>query len=230
MNIRPLHPWKVSSQQALSIQKELARQVSCDNRLLEEPQWIAGADISLTRGSLEAFAGIVVLNARTLEIAYEYFIKGMIEFPYIPGLLSFREAPLLLKLFKNVSPAPHLVFFDGQGVAHPRKLGLASHMGLFLNCPTIGCAKSRLTGTYREPGLRKGCRTRLIDRDNNTLGTVLRTRENCKPVFISVGHRIDLETAVRWSLKCTTRYRIPEPTRLAHIRVNDFRKSHSSSS
>ena len=227
MKTLSLHPWKVKSQQALKIQKELANQVSRENYLLTAPQWIAGADISLTPGSREAFAGIVILNARTLEIAGEYFMKGRIEFPYIPGLLSFREAPLLLKLFKKVSPAPQLVFFDGQGVAHPRQLGLASHMGLFLNCPTIGCAKSRLTGTYREPGIKKGCRSRLVDPHNKTLGTVLRTRENCKPVFISVGHRIDLKTAVRWTLKCTTRYRIPEPTRLAHNRVNDFRKNHS---
>jgi deoxyribonuclease V len=227
MKTLSLHSWKVKSQQAVRIQRELANQVNLKNSLHTAPQWIAGADISLTMGSKEAFAGIVVLNARTLEIADEYFIKGKIEFPYIPGLLSFREAPLLLKLFKKVSPAPQLVFFDGQGIAHPRKLGLASHMGLFLNCPTIGCGKSRLTGTYREPGLKKGCRSRLIDSDKNTLGTVLRTRENCKPVFISVGHQIDQETAVHWTLKCTTRYRIPEPTRLAHIRVNDFRKSHS---
>lgn len=227
MKTLSLHPWKVKSQQALKIQKELAGQVSQENHLRTTPEWIAGADISMSVKSKEAFAGIVVLNARTLEIADEYFIKGKIDFPYIPGLLSFREAPLLLKLFKKVTPAPQLVFFDGQGVAHPRKLGLASHMGLFLNCPTIGCAKSRLIGAYREPGLKKGCRSRLVDPENNTLGTVLRTRENCKPVFISVGHQIDLETAARWTMKCTTRYRIPEPTRLAHIRVNDFRKKHS---
>ena len=226
MKTLSLHPWKVTPQQGLKIQNELANQVEQKN-YLQTPQWIAGADISLTMGSKEAFAGIVILNARTLEIAAEYFIKGEIEFPYIPGLLSFREAPLLLKLFKKVSPAPQLVFFDGQGVAHPRKLGLASHMGLFLNCPTIGCGKSRLTGTYREPGLKKGNRTRLLDKEGETIGSVLRTRENCKPIFVSVGHQIDLETAVRWTKKCTTRYRIPEPTRLAHIRVNDFRESHS---
>jgi deoxyribonuclease V len=226
MKTLPLHPWKVTPQQGLKIQKELANQIEQKNRL-KTPQWIAGADISLTMKSKEAFAGIVVLNASTLEIVDEYFIKGKIEFPYIPGLLSFREAPLLLRLFKKVSPAPQLIFFDGQGIAHPRKLGLASHMGLFLNCPTIGCAKSRLTGTFREPGLKKGCRSRLKDKNNKTLGAVLRTRENCKPIFVSVGNQIDLETAVRWTLKCTTRYRIPEPTRLAHIRVNDYRKSHS---
>lgn len=226
MKTLSLHPWKVTSQQALKIQKELAHRIEQKNRL-RTPQWIAGADISLTVKSKEAFAGIVVLDARTLEIVNEYFIKGEIAFPYIPGLLSFREAPLLLKLFKKVSPAPQLIFFDGQGIAHPRNLGLASHMGLFLDCPTIGCAKSRLTGTSREPGLKKGCRALLKDKESKTIGSVLRTRENCKPIFVSVGHHIDLETAVRWTLKCTTRYRIPEPTRLAHIRVNDFRKSHS---
>lgn len=226
MKTRSLHPWKVTPQQALQIQNKLAGRIEQKNRL-QDAQWVAGADISLTRNSTGAFAGIVVLNARTLEIADEYFIKGKIEFPYIPGLLSFREAPLLLKLFKKVSPAPQLVFFDGQGIAHPRRLGLASHMGLLLDCPTIGCAKSRLTGNYKEPGLKKGSRSRLQDDDNQTIGAVVRTRDNCKPVFISVGHQIDLETAIRWTLKCTTRYRIPEPTRLAHIRVNEFRQSHS---
>ena len=224
MKIHSHHSWKVTCPQATAIQKRLAHRVDRKNRL-QTPQWVAGADISLTRESPEAFAGIVVLNARTLEIAGEYFIRGPIDFPYIPGLLSFREAPLLLKLFKKVSPAPQLVFFDGQGIAHPRRLGLASHMGLFLDCPTIGCAKSRLIGTHREPGVKKGCRARLRDDEGQTIGSVVRTRENCKPVFISVGHQIDLETAVRWTLKCTTRYRIPEPTRLAHNRVNAFRKS-----
>jgi deoxyribonuclease V len=224
MKTHSLHSWKVTYPQATAIQKRLAHRVDRKNRL-QTPQWVAGADISLTPGSREAFAGIVVLNARTLEIAGEYFIRGPIDFPYIPGLLSFREAPLLLKLFKKVSPAPQLVFFDGQGIAHPRRLGLASHMGLFLDCPTVGCAKSRLIGTHREPRLKKGCRTRLRDDEGQTIGSVVRTRENCKPVFISIGHQIDLETAVRWTLKCTTRYRIPEPTRLAHNRVNAYRKS-----
>ncbi|MDH5761377.1 MAG: deoxyribonuclease V [Nitrospinota bacterium] len=219
-----LHSWKVTPQQALKIQTELANQVEQKSRL-KPPQWIAGADISLTQESNEAFAGIVVLNAKTLKIADEYYIRGTIDFPYIPGLLSFREAPLLLKLFKKVSPAPQLIFFDGHGIAHPRKLGLASHLGLFLDCPTIGCAKSRLTGKFREPGLKKGSRSRLLDKEGQTIGSVLRTRENCKPVFVSVGHQIDLDSAVQWSLKCTTHYRIPEPTRLAHIRVNAFRKN-----
>ncbi len=224
MKIHSRHSWKVTYPQAMAIQKRLAHRVDRKN-CLQTPQWVAGADISLTRESSEAFAGIVVLDAHTLEIVEEYFMKGKIDFPYIPGLLSFREAPLLLNLFKKVSPAPQLVFFDGQGIAHPRRLGLASHMGLFLDCPTVGCAKSRLIGTHREPGLKKGCRTRLRDEKGQTIGSVVRTRENCKPVFISVGHQIDLETAVRWTLKCTTRYRIPEPTRLAHNRVNAFRKS-----
>ncbi len=226
MKILSRHPWKVTPQQAIKIQKQLAGQIDLTCRL-QTPRRVAGADISMKRGDSAAFAGVVLLDAETLEIVDEYFLKGKIDFPYIPGLLSFREAPLLLKLFKKISPEPQLVFFDGHGVAHPRKLGLASHMGLFLKCPTIGCAKSRLTGTYREPGLKKGSRARLVDDHNTTIGTVLRTRENCNPVFVSVGHRIDLETAIHWTLKCTSRFRIPEPTRLAHIRVNDFRKSHS---
>jgi len=226
MKVRSLHSWNVTSKEAQAIQRDLASRVEL-NPPLENPRWIAGADISLTRHSREAFAGIVVLNAQTLEIADEYFLRGSIDFPYIPGLLSFREAPLLLKLFQKVSTTPDLIFFDGQGVAHPRGLGLASHLGLFLNCPAIGCAKSRLTGSYREPGLKKGSQTRLLDNEDRTLGKVLRTRDGCKPVFVSVGHKIDLDSAVRWTLRCATRYRIPEPTRLAHIRVNTFRRRYS---
>ncbi|NIY17059.1 MAG: endonuclease V [Nitrospinaceae bacterium] len=224
MRIHSLHPWNVSRQEALDLQNQLARKIDTTNRL-STPTRIAGADISMKRGETTAYAGIVVLDAATLEIQKEYFIKGRIDFPYIPGLLSFREAPLLLELFAQVSPKPHLIFFDGQGLAHPRKLGLASHMGLFLKCPTVGCAKSRLVGRFKEPGPKKGSRSRLVGEDNRTLGAAVRTREGCKPVLISIGHQIDLDTAVHWTLKCS-RYRIPEPTRLAHLRVNDYRKSH----
>jgi len=184
---------------------------------------VAGADISLTRNSTDAFAGIVVLNARTLEIADEYFIKGKIEFPYIPGLLSFREAPLLLKLFKKVSPAPQLVFFDGQGIAHPRRLGLASHMGLLLDCPTIGCAKSRLTGNYKEPGLKKGSRSRLQDDGNQTIGAVVRTLDpemhlplphsRADPPGTYPGQRISSKSLViPYGFRATTKHPLPPYT------------------
>ena len=226
MKIHPLHPWEVTPQEAFQIQHRLAHQVvhKKPDKLFK---WIAGADISMNRNSTEAFAGVVILDARTMQMVDEYMMKGTITFPYIPGLLSFREAPLLLKCFEKVTLEPDLVFFDGQGIAHPRGLGLASHLGLIIDCPAIGCAKTRLTGQSREPGIKKGSRSRLVSDDKATIGYVVRTRENCKPVYVSVGHRIDLDSAVQWTLKCTTRYRIPEPTRLAHNRVNVFRKSRS---
>jgi len=182
-------------------------------------------DISFCKES--AYAGMVVLNANSLDVIDQFILKGKISFPYVPGLLSFREAPLLLKLLKHVSQKPDLIFFDGHGVAHPRGLGLASHMGLFLNCPTVGCGKSKLIGHYSEPGLKKGSHSQLLDKKNGSIGAVLRTRDNCKPIFVSVGHKIDLKTAVHWTLHCTTRYRIPEPTRRAHLLVTAARKSNA---
>lgn len=223
MKVLDLHPWEVTPSTAQSIQKELAGKVDRKNRL-KTPRVIAGADISLSQSRGSAYAGVVLLDAETLEVLGEHTLKGTIDFPYIPGLLSFREAPLLLKLFERIEPAPDLIMLDGQGIAHPRGLGLASHLGLFLNCPTIGCAKSRLVGTHREPAKKKGAYAPLKDDAGNILGAALRTREGCKPIFVSVGHQIDLDHAIEWVLKMSPRYRIPEPTRQAHNLVNRVRR------
>jgi deoxyribonuclease V len=144
------------------------------------------------------------------------------SFPYIPGLLSFREAPVCLEAAGRFSREPDLYVIDGQGVAHPRRLGLASHLGLFFDKPTIGCAKSRLIGSFGEPGQEKGAWSPLQDR-GAVIGAVVRTRSRVKPIFVSVGHRCSLEDAIRISLACATRYRIPEPTRLAHQAVSRLR-------
>ncbi len=144
------------------------------------------------------------------------------RFPYIPGLLSFREAPVCLEAVAKLKQRPDLFMIDGQGVAHPRRLGLASHLGLFLDRPTIGCAKTRLIGTYEEPGRERGAHGLLRD-DDDTIGAVVRTRSRVKPVFVSVGHKCTLEDAIRITLSCATRYRIPEPTRLAHQAVSTLR-------
>lgn len=141
------------------------------------------------------------------------------KFPYIPGLLSFREAPACLEAVRKLTTEPDLFMIDGQGVAHPRRLGLASHLGLFLDKPTIGCAKSRLIGTFEEPGGDRGAYSLLRDGDE-VIGAVVRTRSRVKPIFVSVGHRCTLEDAIRLTLACATRYRIPEPTRLAHQAVS----------
>jgi deoxyribonuclease V len=144
------------------------------------------------------------------------------RFPYIPGLLSFREAPVCLEAAGVLSRQPDLYVIDGQGIAHPRRLGLAAHLGLFFDAPTIGCAKSRLIGTFDEPGNEKGAWSPLTDGEEE-IGAVVRTRSRVKPIFVSVGHRCTLADAIRLSLACTTRYRIPEPTRLAHQAVSRLR-------
>ena len=227
MKIKNLHRWDVSIREAPLLQKKLASRVRHKGSR-KTPRIVAGADISLNKHSATAYAGVVLLEFPSLEIIDTFTLTDTLPFPYVPGLLSFREGPVILKLFRKVRPAPDLVFFDGHGFAHPRRFGLACHMGLFLDCPTIGCAKSKLTGNYVPPGPGKGDTSPLLDDDENILGSVVRSRTNCKPIFVSVGHKIGLQTAVRRTLECTTRYRIPEPTRQAHILVNEFRKSEGS--
>jgi deoxyribonuclease V len=145
------------------------------------------------------------------------------RFPYVPGLLSFREAPALLEAFAKIESDPDVVLFDGQGLAHPRRFGIASHLGLWLDRPTIGCGKTRLIGKFREPGVKAGAVARLTD-NGDTIGMVVRTKHKTKPIFVSVGHRADLGTAVRLVLSCCRGYRIPEPTRQAHLHVNEMRR------
>ncbi|UCD11021.1 MAG: deoxyribonuclease V [Nitrospinaceae bacterium] len=222
MNVRALHDWNLSPAEALRLQERLARQVRTRGAV-RSPRIIAGADISMERHSSAAWAGVVLLEFPSLAIIDRFSLTGVIDFPYIPGLLSFREGPLLLRLFEQIAPAPDVVFFDGQGIAHPRRLGLASHLGLFLDCPTIGCAKSRLVGRHEPTRPEKGSLAPLLDEEGGVLGMAVRTRANTKPVYISVGHRIDLDQAVCLTLACAPRYRIPEPTRQAHHLVNESR-------
>ncbi|MFQ5672734.1 MAG: deoxyribonuclease V [Nitrospinales bacterium] len=227
MKIKPLHSWEVSPRDAVQLQKRLAGKVKTAARR-KLPKIVAGADIGFARDSSAAFAGVVLLAFPSLRVVGKFIHVGEIKFPYVPGLLSFREAPILLELFGKIDPAPDLIFFDGHGLAHPRRLGLASHLGLFLNRPTIGCAKSKLIGVYDEPEGAKGSFTHLLDEQNRVLGAAVRSRRGCKPIFVSVGHKIGLSQAIEWTLQCTTRYRIPEPTRLAHNLVTEYRKSRSS--
>ena len=151
-----------------------------------------------------------------LDFIEEAGAQSMIEFPYVPGLLSFREAPVLLEAVKNLKTAPDLFIFDGHGIAHPRRMGIAAHMGIILGKPSIGCAKTRLCGVYDEPGGEKGAFTRLFDDEGNVIGAVLRTRKNVKPVFVSQGNMVSLERALRIVISCCVKYRLPEPVRLAH--------------
>ena len=214
MQIVRRHGWRVSTAQAREIQVELAGQVLRTGEVIS-PRLIAGVDISVNRVAGTGTAAAVVLSYPDLEIVETKTVTDKIEFPYVPGLLSFREAPLILAACEDLTVTPDLIMVDGQGIAHPRRMGLASHLGLFLDVPTIGCAKSRLCGRHEEPGNEQGSRADLID-NGEVIGAVLRTRGGVKPVYVSIGHRIDLAAAVHWVLACCRGYRLPEPTRLAH--------------
>jgi deoxyribonuclease V len=183
---------------------------------------VAGADISYDRHSDIHYAAVVVLSFPDLIVREEAAAMGRVSFPYVPGLLSFREAPLLLAAFSRLHCAPDAVLVDGQGIAHPRGIGLASHVGLFLEIPTVGCAKSRLVGIGEEPGADAGAQSPLL-LDGRTVGTVLRTRRNCRPLFVSPGHLMGLAQAAELVLSCCRGHRLPEPIRLAHAAVNRLR-------
>jgi deoxyribonuclease V len=173
-------------------------------------------DISVKRELGVATGAVVVLNYPELRLVETKVIRGRVNFPYVPGLLSFREAPLTLAACEKLGIIPDLVLVDGQGIAHPRRFGLASHLGLFLDTPTIGCAKSRLCGRHEEPGDNPGSYAEVVDR-GETIGVALRTKPGSKPVYVSIGHKVDLEAAIYWVLECCRGYRLPEPCRLAHL-------------
>ncbi len=215
MKVERLHSWQVSTAQALDLQRRLAGQVS-RNGEVTAPRFIAGVDISAGKAQEMATAAVVVLNYPELRLVETKVAQGRLDFPYIPGLLSFRESPLTLAACQQLTITPDLILVDGQGIAHPRRFGLASHLGLFLNTPTIGCAKSRLCGQHEEPGVEPGSYTEVIDRDE-TIGVALRTKLGVKPIYVSIGHKVDLQTAIYWVMKCCCGYRLPEPTRLAHL-------------
>ena len=163
-----------------------------------------------------ARGAVVVLRLPELTLVESTVAEERVEFPYVPGFLSFREAPLLLAAWERLSLTPDLVVVDAQGIAHPRRLGLASHLGLFLDVPTIGCAKSRLCGRHGDPGEDPGSSAPLMD-NGEVIGAALRTKRGTKPVYVSIGHKVDLEAALHWVMACCHGYRLPEPTRLAHL-------------
>jgi len=221
MDISDLHPWNVTYKEAVKIQKELKDKVilkKIDKRI----KYVAGLDVSYARGSNIMWAGVVVLDFPSLNKAEERWSQKKVSFPYIPGLLSFREVPALIDALRKMEIEPDLIFCDGQGIAHPRGLGLASHLGILLKKPTIGCAKSPLVGTYNQVGEHKGNYTYLIYQ-NKVIGAVVRTRSKVKPIFISPGYGIVLNDCVKFVLKSCSTYRIPEPTRQAHLLVNSIR-------
>jgi len=224
VKVRQFHRWDLTYDEAVAVQRRLAARIR-QGPPLRKVETIAGADVSAGRKDEIIAAVVVVMRLKTLEILEVSRAKMRARWPYVPGFLSFREAPVVLEAFRQLKTRPDLVICDGQGRAHPRRLGLASHMGLALGVPTIGCAKSLLVGTVpREPGRRRGGRAPLMD-GGERIGTALRTQTGVKPVFVSVGHRIDLASAERWVLAASPRFRLAEPIRAAHRLVTAYKAS-----
>ena len=217
------HVWQVDTAQAVEMQMMLAAQVSRISEITT-PRFIAGVDISVRKEWEMATGAVVVLAYPGLEIVETQVVNGRLDFPYIPGLLSFREAPLILAACEKLAIVPDILMVDGQGIAHPRRMGLASHLGLFLDTPTIGCAKSRLCGTRVIPDVAPGDYAEIKD-SGEVIGAALRTRRGVKPVYVSIGHKVDLPSAMYWVLECCRGYRLPEPARLAHqLAVGSLRR------
>jgi len=224
MKIPDLHPWDLTPKEAIRIQEALREKLVF--RPPKKPiRLLAAGDVSYNLGDEINFGAFLLFRFPDLILLEKAWTMEKISFPYIPGLLTFREAPILLKAFSQLSQKPDLLLLDGQGIAHPRSMGIAAHLGLLLNLPAIGCAKSRLCGLYEEPGWEKGSTAPLKDH-GKTIGTAVRTRTGIKPVFVSPGHKMDLSTSTEVVLALCRTYRLPEPLRQAHVFVNRLRAEH----
>jgi deoxyribonuclease V len=229
MKIKHLHRWDITYKEAVNIQQKLkGRLILHDKESFGEISTIAGADISYSKQDDMFFAAAVLLACPTMDVIEEVSLTERAPFPYIPGLLTFREGPALLRAFEKLASVPDCVIFDGQGIAHPRGIGLASHMGLFLDIPTIGCAKKRLVGVHDEVGTEIGDYADLT-LDGRIIGAVVRTKRKVKPLFISPGHKIGLRRAIEVVLSCCRGYRLTEPVRRAHLAVNRIRSTATTS-
>lgn len=216
-----VHDWEISCEEARRLQEELR------SRLILTPpkkliRYIGGADVSYEKHGDKFYAGIVVWDSEKGDVIERAFAVKRVKFPYVPGLLSFREAPALLEAFSKLRGLVDVLIIDGQGIAHPRRFGLAAHVSLLLDIAGIGCAKSKLAGEHEPVESRRGSRSDLI-LDGERVGAVLRTRDNVKPLYVSPGHRMNVDCAADIVLKCAVKYRLPEPTRLAHQYVNQLR-------
>ncbi len=220
MNIQHRHDWNVSPGEAIAIQRQLVNEVIYDRPLnLEAIHYVAGVDVSVKDNVSQA--AVVVVSYPDLKPVEIVRAHMPTPFPYIPGLLSFREGPVLEDAFRQLKHEPDVLIFDGMGRAHPRRIGIATHMGLWLQKPAIGCGKTLLIGKYVEPPDERGAFSNLVDR-GEIIGVILRTRAGVKPVYISVGHLADLATSIELVMRCTPKYRLPEPIRLAHNAAGQF--------
>jgi len=229
MQTKNLHSWNLSYSQAIDLQKRLASKVQFAP-LKKPPKLIAGLDCAFTKNGQKIIAAAVVVKLPDFELIETATASQKVTFPYVPGLLSFREAPACIAAVEKLKKEPDAFIIDGQGIAHPRRLGLAAHLGLFFDKPTIGCAKSRLTGYFKDPPPEKGAYTLLkdkkssrLDTSDEAIGAVVRSRSNIEPLFVSVGNKCLLKDAIKITLDCATKYRLPEPTRLAHQTVSKLR-------
>lgn len=209
-----LHPWRVSYHDAVAIQTALRRRLRL-TPLRHSPRLVAGADVAYSRATHRMYAAVVVVRLPSLDVVETATSVSLARFPYIPGLFSFREIPPLLRAFQRLRSVPDAILFDGQGLAHPRRFGLACHAGVLLARPAIGCAKSLLVGKHGAIGPKRGDRADLVH-EGEVVGAALRTRLSVKPVYVSVGHRVDLASAIDLVLATTRGFRLPEPVRLAH--------------
>mgnify|MGYP001198462928 CR=1 FL=1 len=215
----PPHAWTVSPEEAVAIQRELRRSLRIEP-LARDVRWVAAVDTGFADQGATARAAVVLFSYPELECVESHLAFQPVRFPYVPGLLSFRELPVVLEALERLSRLPDLIVCDGQGIAHPRRLGIAAHLGLVTDLPTIGVGKSRLIGQHEEPGDEKGDWTPLLHHGER-IGSVLRTRSGVKPLFVSPGHRSDHDDAIQWVLALTTRYRLPEPIRSADRLASD---------
>jgi deoxyribonuclease V len=214
--------WDLAIEEAEALQRAWAGDVELEDRL-GAVQTVAGVDVAYEKEGERLFAAVVVLDARTLEVIDAATHEARAQFPYVPGLFSFRELPPIVACFEALSVPPDLVVCDGQGRAHPRRFGLACHLGVLFDVPTIGCAKTVLVGEHTALGAPRGERADLID-GGELVGAALRTQDGVHPVYVSVGHRVSLRTACEWVLRLAPRYRLPETTRAADQRVNALRR------
>jgi deoxyribonuclease V len=213
-----LHEWDLSCAEARALQRKLAKRVQFPS-MKKTIKIVAGLDCAFSRDRRRIIATVVALKLNDFTVIETATATRRVTFPYIPGLLSFRETPACIDAIEKLKARPDVFIVDGQGLAHPRRFGIASHIGLLVDKPTVGCAKSRLIGSFEMPGRRKGSYSQLVD-GGEVIGAVVRTRTNVKPVFVSVGHKCTLTDAIGVVLECTTKYRLPEPSRLAHQLVS----------
>ncbi|MCC2626193.1 MAG: nfi [Burkholderiales bacterium] len=208
------HKWDLSIPEAINLQKELALKVQVSPLDINSLRYIGGIDCAPSTDMSKYFAAAVIWDIHTRELVEYHIADAPLTFPYVPGLLSFREIPAVIEVMKKINKKPDIFIVDGHGIAHPRGIGIAAHIGVIFDVPTFGCGKSLLYGNYQDPAHERGSTSPLMAK-GKVIGNVIRTRSNVRPVFVSVGHKVDLKTATELTISCSGRFRLPEPTHLA---------------